>query len=103
MLALVVQLVDAVVSSRLHSWIASVLVPGGWLCVAALMGTEVLDVSHSAHLIIEKAMDRRNFGGRHREALRSASSGSFAACAVQVCPSASQMHWCALRCCLASS
>lgn len=58
-----VQLAGAVLSSRLHSWMASVLVPVSLFFIAALPREHSLDPSHAAHLIRQKAMDRRSCGG----------------------------------------
>lgn len=39
------------------------LVPDGRVCVAAVPGMQVLDITHVAQFIMEKAMDRRSCGG----------------------------------------
>lgn len=59
----IVQLLDVLLSARLQQFITSVLPPEPRLCVGAVPGSQVLDITHSFQLLWERFADDRSTGG----------------------------------------
>lgn len=58
-----VQLLDVLLSARVQRFITAVLPPEPRLCVGAVPGSQVLDITHSFQLLWERFADDRSTGG----------------------------------------